>query len=104
MACCTLLWRWLESQQHYQRFERDKLLGPGGNKRMVDKLRRLRVVAPAAVFADLTLRRGLVLDGKAGMMYVAQRVAAELILSLYLLEADANAIARETEEPQNPEV
>lgn len=79
--------RWLWSQDRYAAAEVDKLLGaPADSLSMQDKLRRLVVVAPFAALIYSLLIRGTVLDGPAGWHYAFQRMTAELILSLRLLE------------------
>jgi len=81
------LTRWLSSQANYMRLEVDKLLAaPAGSLATIDRLRKLIVVAPPAMFLYCYLYRGGILDGVPGLFYAAQRAAAELILSLYLLE------------------
>jgi len=57
-----------------------------------DRIRRWRVIAPAAVLLYCLIVRAGVLDGWPGFYYAFQRALAELVLSLYLLESDlANA-------------
>jgi len=51
-----------------------------------DRLRKLRVVAPVAILFYCLFVKGAILDGRAGLYYTFQRVVAELILSLYLIE------------------
>lgn len=80
--------RWFQSQQQYMELEASKLLTtPPDKLNSADRIRRLRIVAPLAVFC-YCLMKGSVLDGWAGLYYVMQRSAVELLLSLYLLEHD----------------
>jgi glycosyltransferase involved in cell wall biosynthesis len=81
------LGRWLASQAGYMKLEADKLeRAPASELALIDRLRRLIFVAPPAVFLYcLIVRRGA-LDGWAGWSYALQRTAAELILSLTILE------------------
>jgi glycosyltransferase involved in cell wall biosynthesis len=51
-----------------------------------DRVRRLVVVAPFAIFFYTLLCKGLILDGWQGWYYVFQRTLAEILLSLRLLE------------------
>ena len=55
---------------------------------IADRVRRLRVIAPLAVLFYCLIARGGVLDGWAGFYYAFQRMLAELLLSLYLIEQD----------------
>jgi glycosyltransferase involved in cell wall biosynthesis len=81
--------RWFESQQRYMALEAKKLLAAGGSGlSKADRVRRLRVVAPFAVLCYCLFVRGGVLDGWPGFYYAFQRMLAELVLSLYLLEND----------------
>jgi len=78
--------RWLASQDRYADLEADKLLAaPAGSLRRVDRLRRLGWPAPLVMPAYCLLVRGLVLDGRAGVYYAAQRTYAEALLARKLL-------------------
>jgi glycosyltransferase involved in cell wall biosynthesis len=81
--------RWLEGQSRYTRLEAEKLISASPDSlSWTDRIRRWRLVAPAAMFFYcLIIRRG-VLDGWAGFYYAFQRSLAELMLSLYLLDHD----------------
>jgi glycosyltransferase involved in cell wall biosynthesis len=79
--------QWLAAQSRYMRLEVEKLTAtPAGALGAIDRVRRLLVVMPPAMFLYCYLVRGGVLDGWAGLYYALQRSAAELILSLYLVE------------------
>jgi glycosyltransferase involved in cell wall biosynthesis len=101
------LQRWFESQQRYMALEAKKLLASDGNTlSTADRIRRLRVVAPLAVLCYCLIFRGGVLDGWPGFYYAFQRMFAELLLSLYLIEADFNAATKPkklTEKPARSE-
>lgn len=79
--------RWLNSQAGYMQLEADKLeRAPKSELALIDRMRRLIFVAPPAVLLYcLIVRRGA-LDGWAGWSYALQRTAAEIILSLTLIE------------------
>jgi len=84
--------RWFESQQRYMGLEAQKLLArDASDLSRSDRIRRLRVIAPLAVVFYCLIVRGGVLDGWAGFYYAFQRMSAELLLSLYLLEHDFDA-------------
>ena len=81
------LGHWLLSQSRYMKLEADKLLStPSVELTLVDRVRRMIVVAPAAMFVYCLIARGGILDGWPGLYYATQRATAELILSLNLLE------------------
>lgn len=78
---------WLAAQVRYMRLEAEKL-GSASMQSLgwLDRLRRLVVIAPPAMFAYCYLLRGGILDGWAGLFYALQRATAEAILSLHLVE------------------
>ena len=79
---------WLAAQARYMRLEAHKLFAtPVAQLGYADRLRKLIVFAPAAMFLYCLFVRGGILDGKAGLFYALQRTVAEAILSLYLLQA-----------------
>jgi glycosyltransferase involved in cell wall biosynthesis len=77
---------WLAAQVRYMRLEADKLSAPHASLSLLDRVRRMVVIAPPAMFCYCYFVRGGVLDGTAGLFYALQRTAAELLLSLYLVE------------------
>ena len=82
------LTRWLASQDAYARLEANHVLRASAvDLKLQDKIRKLMFVAPIAMFFYLTFGRGLMFNGWPGCYYVAQRVVAELLLSLRLIEA-----------------
>jgi glycosyltransferase involved in cell wall biosynthesis len=85
--------RWLASQSRYMQLEVDKLTAAGARLSWLDRLRRLGVVMPPAMFVYCYVLRGGFLDGRAGLYYALQRATAELLLSLYLT-AHALGLAR----------
>jgi glycosyltransferase involved in cell wall biosynthesis len=81
--------RWLEAQSRYTKLEAAKLLSARPESlSWTDRVRRWRVVAPAAMLFYCLLVRGGLFDGWAGFYYAFQRALAELMLSLYLLDHD----------------
>ena len=95
--------RWFESQQRYTPMEAIKLLAVNqGELTWIDRIRRWRVVAPVGVLFYCLFMRGGILDGWPGFYYAFQRMMAELILSLYLLDNDLRGITqREAAASQN---
>jgi glycosyltransferase involved in cell wall biosynthesis len=84
--------RWLYSQARYAELERDKLLTT--KRETLDRRNQVRswlrwwpVVTPAAAFFYCLIVRGGIFDGWPGIYYAFQRTLAELMLSLYLLDA-----------------
>ena len=81
--------RWLQSQSRYQAQEVDKLVTrPWSELSWPDRIRCTRVLGPRAVAVHCLLVKGLLFDGKAGLLYTAQRITADLILSMHLLRRD----------------
>ncbi|MDX2215586.1 MAG: glycosyltransferase family 2 protein [Oculatellaceae cyanobacterium bins.114] len=83
--------RWLWAQDRYALLEVQKLLKtPVQELSWGDRLRRYKFIAPFAVLVYcLVLHQGL-LDGWVGCYYAFQRVLAEILLSIRLLEAESN--------------
>jgi glycosyltransferase involved in cell wall biosynthesis len=78
---------WVASQVRYMTLEADKLaVTPASALAPADRVRRWIVIAPPLVFVYCLFVRGGILDGRAGLFYALQRTAAELILSLTLLD------------------
>lgn len=79
--------RWLTAQLRYVREERDKLRRCSWRElSTADRLRKHTPLAPMAVALLCLLGRGNLWDGRRGLFYAAQRVYAELLLLLLLLE------------------
>ena len=82
---------WLASQSRYMRIEAEKLSHTAPQDlSLPDRVRRMIVIAPAAMFLYCLIAKGGILDGRAGLYYALQRAAAELILSLTLLDRALN--------------
>ena len=81
--------RWLQSQSRYQAIEAEKLTTRAWSELgWADRLRRTRVLGPPAVAVHCLIVKGLAFDGTAGLLYTAQRVTADVILSMHLLRRD----------------
>jgi hypothetical protein len=79
--------RWFSSQDKYAGLEAEKLLAcPLGELRAQDRLRLRMIYAPLVTLAYTLLVRGVIWDGWRGWFYAFQRMLAELMLSLRLLE------------------
>jgi len=87
--------QWLGAQARYARLECEKLATtPFGALGIADRVRRLILVAPLAMFFYCLIVRGGLLDGKAGLFYALQRAIAEGFLSLYLLRHGMKKMVR----------
>jgi glycosyltransferase involved in cell wall biosynthesis len=78
---------WLKSQDRYMRLEIAHLLD--SNKLelgFADGLRTTRVLFPFVIFFYCLFIKGAIRDGWAGVYYAFQRMLAEILLSLYLIE------------------
>ena len=80
--------RWLRNQSAYARQEATKLAeSPIRDLGWIDRVRATMVLGPPAVALYCLFGRGLILEGRAGLYYTAQRAVAETILSFELVEA-----------------
>jgi glycosyltransferase involved in cell wall biosynthesis len=88
--------RWLASQQRYLRQELNKLRStPPQELSRFDQWRRRRWLMPLLVLPYCLVLRGGLLDGWRGWYYAFQRLYAELLLSLMLMEPPADHSAAE---------
>lgn len=83
------LTRWVASQDTYMQQEVEKLLeAEGRGLALPDRIRKTKLLAPFLVFLHcLLVKRGL-FDGKKGLYYALQRMLAETLLAIYLLDRD----------------
>jgi glycosyltransferase involved in cell wall biosynthesis len=77
---------WLASQIKYAKHEAEKLSSLNVDMGWKDRLRKKILFAPALTLIYCLFFKGLVLDGRAGWHYTMQRVLAELVLSLTLMD------------------
>lgn len=85
--------RWLGSQLKYAAREAVHLLEtPRERLGRVDRLRLLGWPAPILVLGYVLFAKGAVLDGKAGWFYAFQRLCAEVLLALELLDRRLSAL------------
>jgi len=79
--------RWFNSQVRYVSLEADRLLmGDRESFRPIDHVRLLMVPAPLLIVFYTLLVKRCVLDGWPGWYYAAQRLCAELMLCIELLD------------------
>lgn len=78
--------RWLWAQERYMIIESKKLLEtPNVELNIGDRLRKYKLVAPFAVLIYCLVIKGGILDGWRGWYYALQRMFAETLLSLQLI-------------------
>lgn len=81
--------RWLAAQDRYMVIEVRKLLTTPLHKlSWPDRIRRTKLLAPLLMLAYCLILKGGVLDGWRGWYYAGQRLLAEVLLSLRLIEAE----------------
>src|SRR5690606_27984135 len=81
--------RWLASQDKYMVLEVQKLLNtPMHQLSRTDRIRRRKTLAPLLALVYCLFYKKLIIDGWPGWYYTFQRVLAETLLSLRLIEAE----------------
>lgn len=88
--------RWLWAQDRYMIMEAKKLLeSPRSQLSLADKLRKTKWFSPLVIVLYCLVFRGGILDGWRGFYYAYQRMLAELILSIRLVELAAFRTSRD---------
>jgi glycosyltransferase involved in cell wall biosynthesis len=81
------LGRWIASQAKYAKLEADHLLAADRQAlSLADKLRLMAWPAPILAGLYVLFAKGCILDGPTGWYYALQRVLAEILLALELLD------------------
>lgn len=81
---------WLASQDRYMRLEVENITNKAWSELgFADRVRRFPLLAPFLVFGNCYLLKGGVLDGRAGLYYAFQRMLAETLLGLRVMERRA---------------
>lgn len=81
--------RWLWAQDRYMKIEAEKLImTPNTELSLGDKIRKRKLLAPFIILAYCLLFKGGILDGWRGWYYAFQRMFAETLLSLRLIETN----------------
>lgn len=79
--------RWLAAQDRYMLLEAEVLSAKCWSElSFADRVRKLPFLAPSLVFANCYVMKGGILDGRRGLYYATQRMLAEALLSLRLIE------------------
>ena len=87
--------RWLASQLRYAAREATHLLeAPRERLGRVDRIRLMGWPAPILVLGYVLFVKGAILDGKAGWFYAFQRLLAEVLLALELLDRRLSGAAK----------
>ena len=81
--------RWLWAQQRYTKIEAEKLFTtPSQQLKLVDRLRTYKVITPLLILVYCLIWKGGIWDGWAGWYYAWQRMLAEILTALYLIELE----------------
>lgn len=89
--------RWFSSQARYASLEASHLLGRDASTlERVDRIRLLILPAPVLMFFYVLFIKRCLLDGWTGWYYTFQRVCAEMMLSIELLDRRVRALAEPT--------
>ncbi len=81
--------RWLWAQDRYMVIESKKLLEtPVNELSLSDRIRKKKILAPLIILVYCLILKGGILDGWHGWYYTFQRVLAEILLSIHIIEAE----------------
>lgn len=81
--------RWLWAQDRYMVLEVKKLLAtPQDKLSLGDRIRKRKVIAPLIILIYCLILKGGILDGWGGWYYAFQRVLAEILLSIHLIQTE----------------
>jgi len=81
--------RWLQSQDSYMMIEAKKLMETRSSElNLADRIRKLKIIAPFLIFFHCLIIKQGILDGWPGWYYALQRMVAELILAVRLIELE----------------
>jgi len=82
--------RWLWSQQMYSGQELSKLMNSRDSLSFVDRLRKKTFLTPFLIFFYCFFWKGGILEGRRGLFYAVQRVYAETILVMRIMDQKIN--------------
>jgi glycosyltransferase involved in cell wall biosynthesis len=81
--------RWLWAQDRYMILESKKLLAtPNSELSLGDRIRKKKILAPFIILIYCLILKGGILEGWHGWYYTFQRVLAEILLSIHIIEAE----------------
>lgn len=93
--------RWLVSQSKYADQEAELILSqPWGKLRWSNRIRKFVVLSPILAPLVYLFVRGGIFDGRPGMVYAFQRLMAEAIISIKLLERKISQKVQSTPVPE----
>lgn len=97
--------RWLWAQDRYMVIEAQKLLTtPTGELNLADRIRRRKLFAPFFILFYCLFINRVILDGWPGWYYAFQRMLAEVILSIRLIESEKlQPLEAKVSEPAAPD-
>jgi glycosyltransferase involved in cell wall biosynthesis len=93
--------RFVANQLKYMALERMKLSDPKSRLSIADRLRTKHVVAPMLAFFYVLFVKRAILDGRHGWYYAYQRLLAETILALELLDQKLRKSADRSDGPES---
>jgi glycosyltransferase involved in cell wall biosynthesis len=81
--------RWLQSQDKYLIIEAQKLINtPSHQLSFGDRLRKQKIIAPFVILIYCLILKGGIFDGWAGWYYAWQRMLAEILLAIRVIELE----------------
>ncbi|GAX42129.1 glycosyltransferase [Tolypothrix sp. NIES-4075] len=81
--------RWLWAQDRYMVIEAKKILETANSElSLSDRIRKQKVLAPFIVLFYCLILKGGIFDGWHGWYYALQRILAEILLAIHLIEAE----------------
>ena len=81
--------RWLWAQDRYMIIEAKKLLEtPQSELSLGDRIRKQKILAPFVILFYCLILKGGILDGWHGWYYAFQRMLAEILLAIRIMEAE----------------
>ncbi|MBD2338942.1 glycosyltransferase family 2 protein [Calothrix sp. FACHB-156] len=81
--------RWLWAQDRYMVIEAKKLLEtPSSELCLSDRIRKQKILAPIIILVYCLIIKGGILDGWRGFYYAFQRVLAEILLAIHIIESE----------------
>ena len=81
--------RWLHSQDRYMIAETQKFKETSVDSlNLADRIRKTKIFAPFLIFLYCLFLKQGILDGWAGLYYAFQRMTAEMILAMRLIETE----------------
>jgi glycosyltransferase involved in cell wall biosynthesis len=95
--------RWLASQQSYARLEVDYLSNtPKDSLSRTDRVRLAMIPAPLLVLFYVLILKGCILNGWPGWFYALQRLLAETMIALELMDRRLNALKADLMDSRRP--